>query len=162
MDRRFFLTICGGALISALPAFAGSFEDAVLKQLRSQGYKKITVEQTLLGRTRITALSAAGRREIVLNPRTGEVLRDVLTAADGSVAPLIANTSGSDSSGHSDDTGGSSGSDDSGDDNGSGDNGSGDGGSGDSGGSGSSGGGDSSESGDSESESEGGDDGKDD
>ncbi len=128
MDRRFFLTICAGALVSAAPAFAGSFENAVIKQLKAQGFRQITVETTLLGRVRIVAHSKAGRREIVLNPRTGEILRDVLTAADGSVAPAIAHNSG----GSENSDGSNSGSDDGGsDDNGGSD----DGGSDDNGGS---------------------------
>ncbi len=114
MDRRFFLTICAGALVSAAPAFAGTFEDAVIKQLKAQGFRRITVEKTLLGRVRIVSFSSGKRREIVLNPRTGEVLRDVLTAADGTVAPAIANTSGgsNDNSTGPDDSGAGGGSDD--------------------------------------------------
>ncbi len=125
MDRRFFLTICAGAVVAAAPAFAGSFENAVIKQLKAQGFRQIMVETTLLGRVRIVARSNAGRREIVLNPRTGEILRDVLTAADGSVAPAIADKSGgSDNSGGSNSGSNDDGSDDNGgsDDGGSDDN----------------------------------------
>jgi len=58
------------------PAFAQTPQDVVIDQLQSQGYTSITVNRTLLGRIRIVAISAAYRREIVMNPNTGEILRD--------------------------------------------------------------------------------------
>ncbi|MDO6457124.1 hypothetical protein Q4560_10980 [Celeribacter halophilus] len=50
--------------------------DQVITQLKSQGYTRITVGRTLLGRTRIVARNDEMRREIIINPSTGEVLRD--------------------------------------------------------------------------------------
>ena len=50
--------------------------DVVISQLRQQGYEDIRIGRTFLGRTRIIARSATVRREIILNPRTGEILRD--------------------------------------------------------------------------------------
>ena len=41
-----------------------------------QGYSDITTSQTWLGRTRIIAIGEDSRREIIVNPRTGEILRD--------------------------------------------------------------------------------------
>lgn len=116
MNRRHFLTvICLGA-IAATTAQAASYEDQVIAQLRAQGYDQINAERTLLGRVKISAQMNGGRREIVLNPRTGEVLRDVwFPGADAaSVSNIIRDTSGEQGSG----SGGGSGhgGDDGGDD----------------------------------------------
>lgn len=46
--------------------------------LRDEGYQGVTVEQTWLGRLRIIAFLQGRRREIILHPTSGEVLRDVL------------------------------------------------------------------------------------
>lgn len=139
--RRLLCSLAAVALMAAAPAFAG-VETDVVRQLKSQGYRSITVTNTLLGRTRILAHKNGGTREIILNPRTGEILRDLWTAADGSQnSPSIVKadpvtkgggTSGDD--GSDDDTSDDNGSDDNGsDDNGSDDNGSDDNGSDDNG-----------------------------
>ena len=99
MDRRFFLTVLGGAVATASGAFAAAFADVVVDQLRAQGYETLVIERTLLGRVRILAQKAGKTREIILNPRTGEILRDVLTDASGEVVPQIASSGGSGSSG---------------------------------------------------------------
>lgn len=81
MDRRKLLGLGLAALVSvATPAFAESYSDNVVSQLKRRGFKRITVGRTLLGRTRIVATGNGGRREIILNPRTGEILRDLWTA----------------------------------------------------------------------------------
>lgn len=59
-------------------AVAQSFEDRVVRQLHDLGYTGITVSRTLLGRSRIKGISDEGRREIILDPRTGVILRDYL------------------------------------------------------------------------------------
>jgi hypothetical protein len=68
----------GVALIVALagPAWAGPIEEQVTATLETQGYDIVSVGRTWLGRLRIVAESDELRREIVLNPTTGEVLRD--------------------------------------------------------------------------------------
>ncbi len=71
-----------GLALQAAPLHAQNYEQAILAQLRQDGYEQITVSTTLLGRVRIVADGAQGQREIVLNPRTGEVLRDVLLLAN--------------------------------------------------------------------------------
>jgi hypothetical protein len=141
MKRRLFLALAVAAVAAFPAAAAAGFEDALLGQLRGLGFSKISVEHTLLGRTRLVAERADGTREIILNPRTGEILRDLWTAADGSSGSggLIDNSgSGSDSSGSDgsgDDEGGddNSGSGSSGSGSGSGSSGSGGGGGGNSG-----------------------------
>lgn len=85
MNRR-QVVIFGLAAAVAGPCFASDFEGEIVASLRAQGYGQITVEVTLLGRVKITAIKQFNHREIVINPRTGEILRDLWLMADGSVA----------------------------------------------------------------------------
>lgn len=125
MNRRSFLSLCAGGLAAATPvltagaALAEGYENSVVTQLRRQGYRKIDVERTLLGRVRIVAARGGGSREIILNPRTGEILRDVLLTPNGQIKPQIAESdnSGKGSSGDDSDDGSDDGNDDSGSDN---------------------------------------------
>lgn len=122
MKRRNFLIY--GAAALALPAgaaFASVYGDEVVAQLTRQGFSNITVETTWLGRERILAERADGRREIILNPRTGEILRDTWTSQKGAAAtrPIVDEVGDGGSSGGSGDH---SGSDDHGSGGGSGDN----------------------------------------
>ena len=105
-------------------ALAGSVQaqdlvGGITDQLRGLGFEQIDVKQTLLGRTRIVARSAEGQREIILNPNTGEILRDFWQAAPGQSATnrLVdsRNSGGSDRSGSTDSgrSGSGDGSDDS-------------------------------------------------
>lgn len=79
------------ALIAALvlsgagAALAGSVTEAITEQLRGQGYTQVTVTRTFLGRDRIVASGPAREREIIVNPRTNEILRDYVDsrAEDG-------------------------------------------------------------------------------
>jgi hypothetical protein len=59
------------------PIQAGVDIDALTEGLGSQGFDDIKVFRTLLGRTQIIADGPAGHREIVLDPRTGQILRDI-------------------------------------------------------------------------------------
>lgn len=63
-------------LCLSLPAFAETLEESVVRQLRAQGFTEFEVERTLLGRLKIEAKNATIEREIVINPTTGEILRD--------------------------------------------------------------------------------------
>lgn len=87
MQRRVF--ICGlvGAAFSGTSAYASGFEKSIVAELRAQGFGQIDVETTWLGRLRITAKRRGVGREIVLNPRTGEILRDIRIRKDGSISP---------------------------------------------------------------------------
>jgi hypothetical protein len=82
MNRRRFLTAAtswlGVTLACAIPAQAQSMADPVVNALRRQGYTGLSVSRTWLGRLRITAENGERQREIILNGRTGEVLRDVI------------------------------------------------------------------------------------
>ena len=113
MKRRAFLR--GAATLSvvamlATPALAADrAAESVMRQLRKLGYEDVGSARTLLGRTRITARRGSERREIVLDPRSGEILRDLST---GGVSVLGTSKLGRESS--RDDS--ASGSDDGGDD----------------------------------------------
>lgn len=50
---------------------------AVTRQLQAQGYTSVDSSYTWLGRLRIFARQGDLRREIVINPNTGEILRDL-------------------------------------------------------------------------------------
>ncbi|MBS0126171.1 hypothetical protein [Thetidibacter halocola] len=83
MNRRRFL-LAGTALLATLPVAgqAQTATDQVISQLRREGYRRISVSRTFLGRVRITARGPAGSREVILNPGTGAVLRDYLRRND--------------------------------------------------------------------------------
>lgn len=103
MNRRRFLCLTSAAVLGwAGPAHA-DFVDQVRQQLTNQGYRRISVTTTLLGRSQLIATGKNGRREIIMNPRTGEILRDVWIAASGSSGPSIGgsehNDDGDDDSG---------------------------------------------------------------
>lgn len=93
MKRRTFLvglTATSGLALAGAAAMAETFADAVISQLTRQGFSNIAVETTWLGRLRILGNRQDGRREIILNPRTGEVLRDTWQAAtSGTSMPII-------------------------------------------------------------------------
>ena len=84
----------GALVVGALgggPALAEGFADSIVRQLEAQGFSRIETEQTWLGRTRIVAEGAQGQREIIVNPNTGEILRDLwLAQNDGGIGGLIA------------------------------------------------------------------------
>jgi uncharacterized membrane protein YgcG len=134
MQRRQFLVplLAASALAAALaaaPVAAASLEEQVVNQLREQGFTEIRMSRTLLGRVRITAEGRGYEREIILNPRTGEILRDFWDDADKD-AGLLSPNQRDDDSGRGDAEGHDGQEDDSGDDS---DSGSDDGGSDDSG-----------------------------
>ena len=73
------LKIIACVLIPALTPQVASAEavaEAIVRQLRALGYSEFDVSRTFLGRERIVARSKTRSREIVVNPRTGEILRD--------------------------------------------------------------------------------------
>lgn len=95
---RFLLTsILAAGLLLPVPSAAETLQAQVVRELQAQGFEVTEARSTLLGRYRIVAEAPGLQREIVLNPRTGEVLRDLVrpvapgndrTAPDaGSVAP---------------------------------------------------------------------------
>lgn len=122
---------------------ADGVTDTITRQLRQLGYSEITVTRTFLGRDRIVAASPTREREIIVNPRTNEILRDYTESREAgeAAAPrrglldLFSQTQGgpakaSDDGGDEGIDGGDDGGDD-GTDGGDGDSGDGDGGDGD-------------------------------
>ena len=81
-------TLAASLALAALPAAAQTVEDSIIEQLRAQGYVEFSVEHTLLGRLRIIAHSDTLYREIVLNPTSGEILRDYWRELDDD-APIM-------------------------------------------------------------------------
>lgn len=66
--------------VVALPA-AAQVDDVrgrIIQQLHDEGFTEIHVSKTWLGRLRFEAFSETARREIVVNPSTGVILRDYL------------------------------------------------------------------------------------
>ena len=114
IERRKFLVGLGCGLLAATPAAALDYVEDIVSQLRKQGFSKIVQERTLLGRVRILASNNDGVREIILNPNTGEILRDLWTPAKGSTRK-IAIVDGKDVTA-GDDDGGDDGDDEAGDD----------------------------------------------
>ena len=57
---------------------AADVTESAVDFLRAQGYEVREIERTWLGRVRIEATRDGYRREMILNPSTGEVLRDLV------------------------------------------------------------------------------------
>lgn len=85
------LIVLAGLVALAGPVRAAGPVDRVLDDLNRLGYGNVTVERTLLGRTRILASNDKADREIIIDPRTGEILRDLWTpkVADASADRLV-------------------------------------------------------------------------
>ncbi|KFE34616.1 hypothetical protein [Thioclava atlantica] len=118
MNRRRFLIVTSALMaLGAGAAQAETAAEAVVRQLKSFGYGDIDVNRTLLGRVRITAARGAVSREIVIDPRTGEVLRDLSRSGhtpilNGPGGGTGRGSGGSGGSGLSNASGGDDGSDD--------------------------------------------------
>lgn len=83
MGRKKFVGALVVGAMSAAPAMADVYSERIVQQLEAQGFRSISTERTWLGRTRITAEGRAGQREIIVNPNTGEILRDLLLTGNG-------------------------------------------------------------------------------
>lgn len=120
MNRRSFLLTATAFTLLSTTAARADYVDDIVKWLEREGYAGIEVSRTLLGRVRIVATKDSRTRELVCNPRTGEILRDVFIDADGEVrSPLSVpgdrdDDDSGDNSGHdgSDDNSGHDGGDD--------------------------------------------------
>jgi len=73
---RVWLLACLFSVVLSGTAISGPVEDGVVRQLRQQGFSQIEVSRTWLGRSRIVSRRGDLFREIILNPLTGEILRD--------------------------------------------------------------------------------------
>jgi len=73
-------TLIGGAA----PALAETGTQAqIVSEMRAEGYTSIEVSTTWLRRVRIVGEGEIGSREVVINPRNGDVLRDYAAPAEG-------------------------------------------------------------------------------
>ena len=70
------LAVTAALVLLAGSAVADPIVDRVTRQLAAQGYDRIEVSRTFLGRLRFEAHGPGTEREIIINPRTGEILRD--------------------------------------------------------------------------------------
>ena len=52
--------------------------DRILQDLREDGYREVRISRTFLGRMRFVATKSDARREIVVNPVNGVILRDYI------------------------------------------------------------------------------------
>ena len=91
MIRRTFLRLLVVVAIG-LAAGAAPAEpvDDIIAEIRAQGFKITRVQRTWLGRVRIIGQNASYRREVVIDPTTGEIRRDLLiprSAPAGSPPP---------------------------------------------------------------------------
>lgn len=90
MKRRTIIGFVGafGLALAAGMATAQTPGDFIVGQLQAQGYEQIQLSRTWLGRTRIEARKGNQVREIIFNPRTGEILRDFwqIITPDGSAS----------------------------------------------------------------------------
>lgn len=92
MKRREFLVGLATAAplaLSGSAVFAATFAEDLIAQLTKMGFLEFEVETTWLGRVVIIATRGDGVREIVLNPRTGEILRDVWRPTSGAGATRV-------------------------------------------------------------------------
>lgn len=113
MNKRVFLLSAAGALLLANSAFAAASHEAdVARALVGQGYRITSRRRTLLGRVRFTAEKGRTEREVVLDPSSGEILRDYSSVDGGADRPGRSDDGGGDASsssgGHSGGEGGGS------------------------------------------------------
>lgn len=97
MKRRDFMSGLVATAALAGPALAQDYVASVISQLEKMGFRSIRQERTLLGRVRIIGMRDDGRREIIINPNSGEILRDLWTPSQGgkSTSSIIKDKSGS-------------------------------------------------------------------
>jgi hypothetical protein len=73
---RSILAVLSITLLPVTPVMAADIQDQIVEALREQGFTRIEIQRTWLGRLRFEASNGQSEREIVVNPKTGEILRD--------------------------------------------------------------------------------------
>ena len=78
MMKQLILVLC--LVLAAPPALADAdaIRDRIVAELQSDGFTQIRMNRTWLGRLRFVGDKPGARREIVVNPATGVILRDYL------------------------------------------------------------------------------------
>jgi len=91
VDLKKVICLTGFLAVASAPVWADGdgYVASVTRQLKAQGYKITQISRTFLGRVRFEAKRKDVEREIVINPRTGEVLRDLNTTITGAVVVVI-------------------------------------------------------------------------
>ena len=77
------IAVAMALVLSGSPLWGQDLQDNIVSQLKSQGYSRIEIHRTFLGRTRIVATHKNLWREIVINPSTGLILRDYSVDKNG-------------------------------------------------------------------------------
>ena len=77
------LSLLLAGLLAAQPAFAQSLADDIALQMTRLGFVEVAIDETWLGRVRVTGTRNGTSREIILNPNTGEILRDLWLDENG-------------------------------------------------------------------------------
>ncbi len=70
------ITLAMAIVLAGGPLWGQELQNNIVSQLQSQGFTRIEINRTFLGRTRIVATRKNLWREIVINPSTGMILRD--------------------------------------------------------------------------------------
>lgn len=86
---RSCFALCLSTVLLAGPVMAQDIQTQIAQQLRAQGFDSVEISKTWLGRLRFEGSDGTQRREIIVNPRTGEILRDFLSSEEGSDTPSV-------------------------------------------------------------------------
>jgi hypothetical protein len=88
MIRRTLLRLLMAAAIGLAAGTAPADPvDDIIAEIRDQGFEIVRVQETWLGRVRIVAQDESFRREVVIDPTTGEIRRDLLVPKRRGAAP---------------------------------------------------------------------------
>ena len=104
MLKTLILILSFAVVAASAAAGPDDVRDRIIQQLQDEGFTEIIVSKTWLGRLLFEASSATARREIVVSPNTGTILRDyvqTLVAQGTSTQDSSASGSGSGSGGTS-------------------------------------------------------------
>jgi len=82
MIIRLLVILCLTFAPGVASADADQVRDRIVRELRDDGYDEIRIYRTFLGRLRFVGEDTRSRREIVVNPTTGVILRDYLRFFD--------------------------------------------------------------------------------
>ncbi len=85
------IAICIALIGTPHLAAAQTIQDQLVEQLQAQGFTNMQVSRTWLGRVRIMSRRGDLVRELVFNPQTGEILRDLWKTDDDDRAPWLFN-----------------------------------------------------------------------
>lgn len=82
MIARLILILCLALSPIAADADERAVRDRIVRELREDGYDDIRLFRTFLGRLRFIGEDGRSRREIIVSPKTGVILRDYVRFFD--------------------------------------------------------------------------------